>query len=260
MSPCQFSTSHSAESTQRPLLSARGLCKRFGAVEALRGADLDVYGGEIVALVGDNGAGKSTFIKLLTGSLVPDAGSITAGGHTCRSLTPRKAMQLGISVVYQDLGLMDRLNVAENVCMGREPLRWGWCLDRPRMHRETSVLLNSLGLHVPSTTEAAGNLSGGQRQGVAIARALYTDGSVLIADEPTAATGVRETAHILGLLNRVRAQGRGVLWISHNLPQVLELADRVCVLRRGQVCWTGSAAETDLPRLVGVISGGCHEA
>lgn len=260
MSPCQFSMSYPPESAPRPLLSARALCKRFGPVEALRGVDLDVFSGEIVALVGDNGAGKSTCIKLLTGSLVPDAGSITVGGHTCRSLTPRRAMQLGITVVYQDLGLMDRLNVAENVCLGSEPLRWGWCLDRPRMHRETTALLDSLGLHMPSTSEAVGNLSGGQRQGVAIARALYATGSVLIADEPTAATGVRETAHILALLAGVRAQGRGVLWISHNLPQVLELADRLCVLRRGQVCWTGSTAETDLRRLVEVISGGSHAA
>jgi fructose transport system ATP-binding protein len=223
-----------------PVLSARGLVKRFGHVTALDGTDFDLYPGEILAVIGDNGAGKSTLIKTLSGALQPDEGEVRLAGERVHFRSPLDARRAGIETVYQDLAVSPALDIATNIFLGRERRRPGLLgrglrlLDKPVMRREAARQLSELQIGIPSITQAVENLSGGQRQGVAVARAAAWSRRVVIMDEPTAALGVKETAQVVALIKRVRERGLPVILISHDMPHVFELADRVHIMRLGR--------------------------
>ena len=214
------------------LLSLRGVSKRFGAVSALTGIDLDVRAGEVVALVGDNGAGKSTLVKILSGVHQPTEGTLSFRGRPVTLAGPSDALALGIATVFQDLALCENLDVVANIHLGQE--RDPWRLDEVAMELRAWTLLNELSARIPSVREAVASLSGGQRQTVAIARALLLDPKVILLDEPTAALGVAQTAEVLNLIERVRDRGLGVVMISHNMEDVRAVADRIAVLRLGR--------------------------
>jgi simple sugar transport system ATP-binding protein/D-xylose transport system ATP-binding protein len=214
------------------VLSMRGISKSFGAVAALTEADLDVNRGEVVALVGDNGAGKSTMVKILSGVFPPDGGSIWVNGQPVQIDSPADAMTVGIATVYQDLALCDNLSVVNNLFLGREiaPLN----LNEVSMEIKSWELLRELSAKIPSVREPIAALSGGQRQTVAIARSLLGEPSVIVLDEPTAALGVAQTAEVLNLIDRLRDRGLAVIMISHNMADVRAVADRIAVLRLGR--------------------------
>jgi D-xylose transport system ATP-binding protein len=214
------------------ILSLRGMSKTFGAVDALSDVDLDVAAGQVVALVGDNGAGKSTLVKILSGVHRADAGTILFEGEEVHIPTPAAAQQLGIATVYQDLALCENLNVVENLFLGRELRRER--LDEVGMEVRSWELLRELSARIPTVRIPVASLSGGQRQTVAIARSLLGDPKIVILDEPTAALGVAQTAEVLNLIERLRERGHGVLMISHNMADVLAVADVVAVLRLGR--------------------------
>lgn len=224
-----------------PLLEARGLRKSFGRVRALRGANFTVLPGEVVALVGDNGAGKSTLVKALSGvgGYRPDAGEIRFQGHQVELDGPVTARQLGIETVYQDLALAEDLDPAGNLFLGRELRKAGLAgrlgfFDSRAMRARTQEIFTDLGVRLQDLEAPVGNLSGGQRQGVAVSRAVAWASKVVFMDEPTAALGVVQTRNVLDLVLRVRARGIAVVLISHNLPEVLEVADRIEVFRLGR--------------------------
>lgn len=226
---------------QQPILQARGLIKRFGRVTALDGADFDLYPGEVLAVIGDNGAGKSTLIKVLSGALAPDAGQIRFAGERVSFRNPMEARSAGIETVYQDLALSPALDIAENLFLGREWRTPGILgtvfrrLDRERMHREAGERMSELGLlTVTDLYQPVETLSGGQRQGVAVARAAIFGSRVIIMDEPTAALGVNESIRVLDLIRTVRNQGTPIVLVSHNMPHVWEVADRIHVHRLGK--------------------------
>ena len=226
---------------QQPILQARGLIKRFGRVTALDGADFDLYPGEVLAVIGDNGAGKSTLIKVLSGALAPDAGQIRFAGERVSFRNPMEARSAGIETVYQDLALSPALDIAENLFLGREQRTPGILgtvfrlLDRERMHREAGERMSELGLlTVTDLYQPVETLSGGQRQGVAVARAAIFGSRVIIMDEPTAALGVNESMRVLDLIRTVRNQGTPIVLVSHNMPHVWEVADRIHVHRLGK--------------------------
>lgn len=226
---------------QQPILQARGLIKRFGRVTALDGADFDLYPGEVLAVIGDNGAGKSTLIKVLSGALAPDAGQIRFAGERVSFRNPMEARSAGIETVYQDLALSPALDIAENLFLGREWRTPGILgtvfrrLDRERMHREARERMSELGLlTVTDLYQPVETLSGGQRQGVAVARATIFGSRVIIMDEPTAALGVNESMRVLDLIRTVRNQGTPIVLVSHNMPHVWEVADRIHVHRLGK--------------------------
>ena len=237
-----------------PLLEARGISKAFLHVQALDDVDFRVNPGEVVALVGDNGAGKSTLMKTLCGAYQPDAGSIVFDGRPVAMRTPRDAIALGIAVVYQDLALVDHRDVASNVFLGREPTR-GAAVDKPRMVREAREVLNNLKVTIPSVQTLVGLLSGGQRQAVAIARAVHQGGRLIFMDEPTAALGVREQAKVLRLIEDLRSRGTAVVVVSHNLQHVFSIADRIVVLRGGRNAGERKKAETTPEDIVRLIVG-----
>jgi ABC-type sugar transport system ATPase subunit len=237
-----------------PLLEARGISKSFLHVQALDDVDFRVDPGEVVALVGDNGAGKSTLMKTLCGAYQPDAGSIVFDGRPVTLRTPRDAIALGIAVVYQDLALVDHRDVASNVFLGREPTR-GVAVDKPRMVREAREVLDNLKVTIPSVQTLVGLLSGGQRQAVAIARAVHQGGRLIFMDEPTAALGVREQAKVLRLIEDLRSQGTAVVVVSHNLQHVFSVADRIVVLRGGRNAGERIKAETTPEDIVRLIVG-----
>jgi simple sugar transport system ATP-binding protein len=242
------------------LLEAREVVKRFGHVEALRGVNFEVRRGEVVALVGDNGAGKSTLIKILSGTLHPDAGEIRFGGTPFTIDTPVVARNLGLETVYQDLALAPELDPAANLFLGREILRpfpfnlLGF-LDKGAMRRSASEAFTKLGVRLPSVTAPVANLSGGQQQGVAVGRAVNWASKVLFMDEPTAALGVVQAQNVLDLIRSVRDSGTSVVFISHNLPQVLEVADRVEVLRLGRRVARFTAREASMDDVVAAMTG-----
>jgi fructose transport system ATP-binding protein len=223
-----------------PVLEARGLVKRYGHVTALDGADFELLPGEILAVIGDNGAGKSTLIKALSGALVPDEGEIFLDGRPIRFRGPLDARRQGIETVYQDLAVAPALDVAENVFLGRETYHRGplgtifRMLDKPRMRREAAGHMRDLKIGIRSMRQAVETLSGGQRQGVAVARSAAFARHVVIMDEPTAALGVKESHMVLDLIRKVRDNGLPVILISHNMPQVFEVADRVHIQRLGR--------------------------
>jgi simple sugar transport system ATP-binding protein len=243
-----------------PLLEARGIVKSFGRVRALRGANFSVNRAEVVALVGDNGAGKSTLIKCLAGVEQPDAGEIQFEGRTVTIHVPTAARALGIETVYQDLALAADLDPAANLFLGREVRRGGalgWLgfLDKAEMHRRADEAFRTLGVGLQDSTAPVANMSGGQRQGVAVSRAVTWASKVVFMDEPTAALGVVQTRHVLDLIGRVRDQGISVVLISHNLPEVFEVADRIEVLRLGERVAQLKRAEVTMEDVVGAMTG-----
>jgi len=214
------------------VLRLRGISKNFGAVSALTDIELDVNPGEVVALVGDNGGGKSTLVKVLAGVHQPSAGSIEFCGKPVSLDNPAKALELGIATVFQDLALCENLDVVANLFLGHELTPWA--LDEVAMEVRAWTLLRELAARIPSVREPVASLSGGQRQTVAIARSLLLDPKVIMLDEPTAALGVAQTAEVLNLIERVRERGLGVIIISHNMEDVRAVADRIVVLRLGR--------------------------
>ncbi|MBO0728425.1 MAG: sugar ABC transporter ATP-binding protein [Acidimicrobiaceae bacterium] len=240
----------------RPLLSLRGVVKRFGAVEALSGVDLDVPAGHVTALVGDNGAGKSTLIKTVSGIYQPDAGEIRWDGQVVHVRGPRHAASLGIATVYQDLALCDNLDIVQNMFLGHEALRH-FLLDEPSMELTARKTLTDLSVTtVRSIRQPVGSLSGGQRQAVAVARAVMQEARLVILDEPTAALGVSQTAMVLDLIGTLRDQGIAVLLISHNLNDVFAVADRIAVMYLGRLAGTGPLSDYDTQRTVELITTG----
>ena len=228
-----------------PLLRVRGITKSFGAVQALKNVDFEVRSDEVVALIGDNGAGKSTLINVITGVFPPDSGEIIFEGERVEFASPHEARERGIETVYQDLAVAPQLDAVANIFLGRERRRagvLGWLgfLDQQRMQRETEEQLEELHVRIPDPAKSLSTFSGGQRQGVAVARAVMWASNVVIMDEPTAALGVAQAKMVLDLIRRVRQTGIPVVFISHNMPQVFDVADRVVVLRLGEV-----AAELD---------------
>ncbi len=242
-----------------PLYAGHGLTKWFGGLRAVHDLSVELFAGQVLALVGDNGAGKSTALKMLAGSLRPDAGSITLDGEHVRLASPRTARALGIETVYQDLALADTLEVVQNVFSGRELTRYGF-LQRVEMTKQTESLLEEFRVKIPSVFAQISSLSGGQRQGCAISRAVSGGSRVLLLDEPTAALGVAERRNVLELIKGLRDAGIGILIISHNLPDVFEVADRITVLRRGQRVGTVPAADVDAGDLVAMITGASGNA
>ena len=217
---------------QRPILSLRSVTKRFGAVAALTDVSLEISSGRVVALVGDNGAGKSTLVKVLAGVHGPDGGEIHFDSERVRIDSPSTAQQLGIATVYQDLALCENLDVVENLFLGHE--RAPWRLNEVSMELTAWELLRELSARIPSVRVPVAGLSGGQRQAVAIARSLLGEPKLVILDEPTAALGVSQTQEVLHLVERLRVRGHAVLMISHNIADVMRVADEVCVLRLGR--------------------------
>ncbi|MEQ8968136.1 MAG: ATP-binding cassette domain-containing protein [Azospirillaceae bacterium] len=243
------------------LLDIRDLKKSFGPIEVLKGVSFEVAEGEVVALVGDNGAGKSTLMKIVTGVHLPDAGTVTFAGRPLPFGDPRRTRELGIEMIYQDLALAREQDVAANIFLGREPLRrmLGFLpirvLDSHRMHDEAERIIAHLGARLPSTDYRVGSLSGGQQQSVAIARAITFQPKLVIMDEPTAALAVREVEHVLDLIRELKSRGIGVILISHRLPDVFAVADRMIALRQGVVAADVPAAETTMAEIVSHIVG-----
>lgn len=227
--------------------------KSFNHVKALNDASIEAYKGEVLAIVGDNGAGKSTLIKVLSGVLKPDSGEIRIGDKKYPSLTISEAMKTGISTVYQDLALANTLNVTTNIFIGQEITKHG-LLQKKEMDRRARELLDNLDVDIPDTSEVVGNLSGGQRQGVAVARLVNMGGNVLIFDEPTAAMGVVEAAKTLKLIRSLAAKGMVAIIICHNLTQVFETADRVAVMRHGKVLVEKPVKETSMHEVVALLT------
>ncbi len=239
---------------QTPLLEARGVGKTFLHVQALADVDFQVYPGETVALVGDNGAGKSTLMKILCGSYQPDQGQIFVDGEEVHFRGPNDAKALGIAVVYQDLALANHRDVASNVFLGREPTR-GPVVDKAKMVRESQKVLQRLKINIPSVYAQVGLLSGGQRQAVAIARAVQQGGRLIFMDEPTAALGVQEQAKVLRLLEDLKAEGTAIVVVSHNLQHVFHVADRIVVMRGGRKAGERLKAQTSTEEIVRLIVG-----
>jgi ABC-type sugar transport system ATPase subunit len=243
-----------------PLLEAINVQKRFGRVVALRGASLELQAGEVHALVGDNGAGKSTLIKIVSGVLQPDAGEIRLDGQPVAIHNPREARALGIETVYQDLALADHLDAASNLFLGREelfpgPLRWVGFLNRRAMRRRAAQEMQRLRIEIPSVQQPVLTLSGGQRQAIAVARAIAWGHRIVIMDEPTAALGVRESGQVLQLIREVRNHGLAVIVITHNIPETFAVADRVTVMRLGRTIATVPTAESSVEAVVRLITG-----
>ena len=243
-------------STVAPALEARSIVKSFGTVRALRGASLEAFPGEVTALVGDNGAGKSTLIKVLSGVFPQDSGEVLVDGKHVEMGNPRDAATLGIETVYQDLALVPDLDAAANVFLGRELRRLRVLHDQAEMRRQTAVRFKELGVGlVQDLRVPVASFSGGQRQSVAIARAAMWARHVIIMDEPTAALGVIQTKKVLELVETVRARGLAVVLISHNLPEVLQVSDRIEVMRLGARVARFRRGEADVERLIASISG-----
>ncbi|TNJ44408.1 ATP-binding cassette domain-containing protein [Phaeobacter sp. B1627] len=225
----------------QPILKGRGLVKRYGRVTALDHCDFELMPGEILAVIGDNGAGKSTLIKALSGAVIPDEGTVELDGKPVNFHSPIDAREAGIETVYQTLAMSPALSIADNMFMGRELRKPGWRgqvlrqLDRARMENVAREKLNDLGLMtIQNINQAVETLSGGQRQGVAVARAAAFGSKVIILDEPTAALGVKESRRVLELIQDVRSRGIPIILISHNMPHVFEVADRIHVHRLGK--------------------------
>jgi ABC-type sugar transport system ATPase subunit len=223
----------------RPILSLRGVGKNYGAVVAVDDVDLDVYRGDVLALCGDNGAGKSTLIKIISGAQDPTAGTMSLRDETVIFGSPYDALTKGVATIYQDLALAPRLSIYENMFMGGELTRslglpFLRVLDKARMVREAKAYLERLAVRIDDTRRPINGLSGGQRQAVAISRALHWNAEIIIMDEPTAALGVKETAQVLDLIRRLKADGHTIILISHNMKDVTEVASRVAILRAGR--------------------------
>jgi fructose transport system ATP-binding protein len=244
-----------------PVLEARGLVKKYGNVTAINGADFELWPAEVLAVVGDNGAGKSSLIKALAGALVPDAGEIKMNGTAVHFHNTRDARAAGIETVYQDLAVIPALDIASNVFLGREVRRSGIMgrlfrrLDMPRMRAESSNHLSDLGIGIKSVTQAVETLSGGQRQGVAVVRAAAFGRGVIIMDEPTAALGVKESGMVIDLIRSIRERGIPVVLISHDMPHVFEVADRIHVHRLGKRAGVVDPKQRSMSEVVALMTG-----
>lgn len=236
------------------MISVSNVHKRYGAVQALAGVSLDLHLGEVVALVGDNGAGKSTLVKVISGVDIPEEGRIDLDGKHVKITNPHEAQALGIATVYQDLALCENLGVVANLFLGAERRRWS-VLRHSAMERFARDLLASLDVRIPDIQEPVSSLSGGQRQSVAIARALVGEPRVVILDEPTAALGVEQTAQVLDLIRRLRDRGLAVMIISHNLVDVRAVSDRIAVLRLGRNAGEFRTADASQESIVAAITG-----
>ncbi|HKE68616.1 MAG TPA: ATP-binding cassette domain-containing protein [Nocardioidaceae bacterium] len=240
-----------------PMLSARKLNKSFGPVHVLHDVDFDVYPGEVTALVGDNGAGKSTLVKCFAGINSIDSGEILFEGQPVTIHDPRGATDLGIEFVYQDLALADNLDITQNMFLGREDRRLNAFLADGEMEKKARETLSGLSVRtVSSVRQLVSHLSGGQRQTVAIAKAVLWNSKVVFLDEPTAALGVAQTRQVLDLVRRLADQGRGVVLISHNMNDVMEVADRVCALYLGRVAAEVQRRDTSTTQIVELITSG----
>jgi simple sugar transport system ATP-binding protein len=246
--------------TERPLLEIHEIHKRFGAVQALKGVSMDLHAGEVVALAGDNGAGKSVLIKTISGVHHQDSGTINFDGKPVSFATPQEARAAGIETIYQDLALADNLTIGGNLFLGREPKRMLFgvlpIIDRRGMADAAQKTMKLLDFHVDRMEAPVAAFSGGQRQAVAIGRAIYWNAKMLIMDEPTAALGVPEQRKVLSLVRSLKEQGKGVIFISHNLQDIFAVADRIVVLRRGIKAGERRPAETDTDEIVRLMVGG----
>ncbi|MBT2235293.1 ATP-binding cassette domain-containing protein [Nonomuraea sp. NEAU-A123] len=244
-----------------PVLQARGLVKRYGHVVALDGADFDLMPGEVLAVIGDNGAGKTSLIKALTGALQPDEGQILLDGKPVRIRDPLEARRLGIETVYQELAVAASLDIATNMFLGRELRKPGLLgtifrkLDKKRMREESAKHMADLKIGLRSLTQPVESLSGGQRQGVAVARAVAWASHVVVMDEPTAALGVKESGQVLDMIKRVRDRGMPVVLISHNMPHVFEIADRIHVQRLGRRVAQIKPGDHSMAEVVAIMTG-----
>jgi D-xylose transport system ATP-binding protein len=240
-----------------PTLELRGISKSFGSVQALADVDFEVRAGEVMALVGDNGAGKSTLVKCVAGTHSPDGGEILFEGKAVHIHSPKDASRLGIQVVYQDLALADNLDVVQNMFLGREERDWLWRLKEPAMEQRTAETLRSLSVTtIRSVRQPVASLSGGQRQSVAVAKAVLWNSKLVILDEPTAALGVAQTRQVLELVRRLGEQGLSVVLISHNLHDVFEVATRITVLRLGRDVGVYERDKTTQQEVVQAITAG----
>lgn len=248
------------DSERKPILQMIGISKRFGAIQALSQVDFEVYPQEVVGLVGDNGAGKSTLVKIISGVYRPDSGRYVFGGREVVVNNPRAATQLGIETVYQDLALCDNLDVVANLYLGREETRpvvpgLVRTLSEVSMEQRTIQLLRELHVHLPSVRDQVATLSGGQRQSVAVSRAVMWNSQVVLLDEPTAALGVEQTRQVTDLIRRLRERGLGVVVISHSLADIFDVSDRIVVLRLGQRVATFDTHATNAESVVAAITG-----
>lgn len=239
----------------KPLLTMRNVSKAFGHVQALTDVNLDVQPGQVMGLLGDNGAGKSTLIKILSGVYYADEGEFTRDGEPADISNPSDAQKLGIATVYQDLALVETRPVAHNIYLGREPRRWRFILNRRKMENDAEKLLRRLNISLPSVKVTVDILSGGQRQAVAISRAVAQGGDILLLDEPTASLGVEQTAQVHQLVGEMRSEGRSVVLITHDLSDILDVADRIVVLRQGRLWADAPAAEVTQDHVIGWITG-----
>lgn len=238
-----------------------GIVKRFGGLVALNNVNFEVAQGEVMALVGDNGAGKSTLIKTMSGAHSPDEGTIEMEGRLVQFRSPQEAWENGIATIYQELALAGKMTVVDNIFLGREmkkPVLGIPFLNRQAMRKRTAELLEQLDVHVPSVDSWVESMSGGQRQGVAIARALNMDARLIIMDEPTAALAVAEVRKVLEFIKNLRAQGKSVVLISHNIQDVFEVSDRISVMRHGRCIAVRETANTTPQEIIGLITG-AHE-
>jgi len=247
-----------------PVLEARGLTRDFGRVVALRGADVLTYAGEVTAIVGDNGAGKSTLIKILSGAIQPDSGDILLDGQPVHFTSPQEARLAGIETVYQDLALAPSLDVAANLFLGRETRQPGLLgslgfLNERAMRKRAQEEMANLQIGLTSVLQPVITLSGGQRQAIAVARATAWGKRIVIMDEPTAALGVRETNMVLRLIERVKGAGIAVIMISHSMPEVFEVADRIAILRLGRTVRQMRRDETTMTDVVAFMTGAAVE-
>ncbi|MEM9250174.1 MAG: ATP-binding cassette domain-containing protein [Pseudomonadota bacterium] len=243
-----------AHSAEVPRISLRGIRKTFGSIEALRGVDLDVFPGECVGLIGDNAAGKSTLTKVISGTYVPDAGTIRVDGEEVRFASPADARRRNIEMVFQDLSLCDHIDVMGNLFLGREVARWSF-LDRRTMRAQARQMLDDLNIRIPRLNARVEQLSGGQRQAIAIARAASFQPRVLIMDEPTSALAVAEVEAVLRLINQVKARGVAVILITHRLQDLFEVCDRIAVMYEGTKVAERGIGNTSLEDLVKLIVG-----
>lgn len=248
------------DSPERPLLEARGLSRSFGSVRALDSIDFEAYPGQVTALIGDNGAGKSTLVKALSGNLAVDSGTILFDGKLLDTSNPSVVSAMGIETVFQDLALAPHLDPVQNMFLGREISRRGLggmlgLMNRRAMVEQTRTAFEELGATVQSLSSPVGEMSGGQRQAVAIARAVHWASRVIFLDEPTAALGVRQTKNVLETIKKVRDKGLVTVFISHSMPHVMEVADRIQVLRLGRRVANLKARDTSMEELVGYMTG-----
>jgi ABC-type sugar transport system ATPase subunit len=247
-----------SESGSRPLLEASRISKAFGHVQALKDVGFEIRAGEVLALLGDNGAGKSTLIKIISGLYAADEGELLLDGEPLSLAGPKDAVQAGIATVYQDLALVDSRDVAANVFLGSEFAR-GPFVDKKRCRVEAEQLLRRIGIDLPSVRVPVSLLSGGQRQAVAVARALVHGAKLVIMDEPTAALGVAQTEQVMKLVRDLRADGKAVILISHNLRDVWDVTDRLMVLHLGRLAGTRVRSETSLEEIVRLIVYGAEK-